>query len=80
MLLAGLSNLSRETNNWKGDGRQKGVTHSIIIRPPLGISQELVDENQEVVTTVKWPSMSQQLWQSQGDSQELRKGIFKCFE
>ena len=48
--LAGLNNFSRQTNGWKGDNRQEGVTHGIIINRVTGSTQELVDENQEVVS------------------------------
>jgi len=47
-LLAGLSDFSSKTDNWKGDGRQ-GVTHGTIIGHVPGITQESVDESKEVV-------------------------------
>ena len=74
-MLARLSNFSRETDNWKGDGRREGVTHGTIIGNAPGITQELVDESQEVVLTVRSPSTSRRLWLSQGGGQELSEGI-----
>jgi len=50
-LLAGLSNFSRETDNWKEDNRQEGMTHGIIIDHVSGLTQGLVDESHDVAST-----------------------------
>ena len=75
----GLSNFSREIDNWKGDGRQ-GVTHGTIIGHAPGITQELVDQSQGVVPTVRSRLTNQRFWQRQGGSQELSEGNFECIE
>ena len=70
----GLSNFSREADNWKGDGRQGGVTHATIVDHVPGIIQELADESQEVVPTgqvaVDEPAVLAEPWWQSGSQRE----------